>query len=86
MTEKELVTVDGVLSVLGGTSDVMALTGTEHSQTISNWRARGKFPANLHLVMTSALKERGYAAAPKLWQQISPPPERDDAALAGSSP
>lgn len=64
-----LKTMDEVLSQLGGTAAVMALTGIRTEQAVSEWKRRGMFAARYYVVMTQALAGLGLAADPKLWGQ-----------------
>ena len=59
-------TVDGMIEALGGNTAVAALTG-RGSSAVSNWRKRGRVPAELSRVVERALAERGEQVAPSLF-------------------
>ncbi len=59
-------TVGAVIDELGGTASVAALTGLG-SSTVSNWRSRGRIPAELFLVVSGALEGKGKQADPSLF-------------------
>lgn len=59
-------TVGAVIDELGGTAAVAALTGLG-SSTVSNWRSRGRIPAELFLVVSGALKTKDKQADPSLF-------------------
>ena len=64
----ELTTARDVTAALGGTKGVRELLPTPVSpQRVWNWRVQNKFPAKLHLLMTSALAEKGHSAPASLW-------------------
>lgn len=59
-------TVDALIEALGGNARVATLTG-RRSSAISNWRKRGRVPAELSRVIERALGEKGQQAAPALF-------------------
>jgi len=59
-------TVDDMVNALGGTAKVAALGGVGLS-AVSNWRSRGRVPAELFLVFSEALKSLGKSADPALF-------------------
>jgi hypothetical protein len=59
-------TVAAVIDALGGNAKVGALVGVGAS-AVSNWRTRGRIPAELFLVFSEALKGIGKAADPSLF-------------------
>lgn len=59
-------TVEAVIDELGGNSAVAKLTGFGPS-AVSNWRARGRIPAKLHLTFSGALARNGKTADPQLF-------------------
>lgn len=61
-----IVSVDEVIEELGGNSEVAALTGVR-SPAVSNWRSRGRIPAELFLIFSEALKGKGKEADPSLF-------------------
>jgi len=66
---EKLATMDDVLTRLGGTAAVMALTGIKTEQAVSEWKRRGVFAARYYLIMSQALARAGYEADPRLWGQ-----------------
>ncbi len=75
MTTKEpaamrtiLTSVDEVVETLGGTVKCARLTGSSFS-AVSNWRAKGRMPADLYRSMSQALLRRECIAPPGLWSQ-----------------
>jgi hypothetical protein len=64
---KRLRTVDQVVEVLGGLGGLCRLTGANFKQAW-HWTGRaGQFPAQYYVVMTRALRRRGYEAPARLW-------------------
>lgn len=61
-----LETVGSIIDELGGTRAVAALTGFG-SSAVSNWRSRGRIPAELYLVFSQALDMAGKRADPALF-------------------
>lgn len=56
------------LAFLGGTREVMARFGVTR-QTVSYWRTRGRFPADLRMPVADALMAMGATADPRLFRQ-----------------
>lgn len=67
------------ITLLGGTQTVMEIAGVTR-QTVSYWRTRGMFPADLRIPMTSALLAVGVTADPRMFRQ------REVAVLQRSTP
>jgi hypothetical protein len=63
---RSLKTVDEVIDALGGTTATARLTGRTLS-AVSNWRSTKRLPADLFLMLSKALDERGAMAPPSLW-------------------
>ena len=59
-------TVEAVIDTLGGTSATAALTGVGLS-AVSNWKARGRFPPELFLLVTDELQKIGAEPDPALF-------------------
>lgn len=59
-----------VIKALGGPTKLGRLVGRTPQQAW-NWRRANRFPGRTYLLMTQALADLGYTAAPELWQQIS---------------
>lgn len=60
---KELTSVDDIIDTLGGTFAVARIAALGITpQGVSNWRKRGRLPAEKYLVMTAELRRRGYTA------------------------
>jgi hypothetical protein len=64
-------TIEVVIAALGGVAGVTRLTGRS-PQAVANWRALGRFAANLFLLMNSELESQGLSADPALWGQMTP--------------
>jgi len=64
---RELTKARDVVEYLGGIDAVCAMTGRDY-KTIYHWM-NGTFPARYFLLMTTALKKRGFTAPPALWGQ-----------------
>jgi hypothetical protein len=62
-----LTTVDEVIEALGGNATVQDMTAAKSLQTVTNWRYVGRCAHSTYLIMTDALKARGYTAPPELW-------------------
>lgn len=65
--QTNLTSVDAVIDALGGTGATASLLGYRSNSPVSNWRARGRLPADKFLVMQDELKRRGLIAPPTLW-------------------
>jgi hypothetical protein len=66
MKSTSLRTVQEVVAVLGGNEHLATTLGTTN-HAVSNWRARGEFPAHTYLALQAMLKRRGYRAPGSLW-------------------
>lgn len=53
-----ITTVDELIEALGGTSAAAALLGVGMS-VVSNWRSRGRIPAEKFMILAAALDARG---------------------------
>lgn len=69
-----LTTTDEIIDKLDGNPGVAALTGRD-AGAVSNWRSREKFPPDTILVITEALKAKGFTAPPSLWGVMEPSPD-----------
>lgn len=49
--------VDDIVTALGGVKSVSELTGVG-STAVSNWKARGRIPAEHYFIIIAALRER----------------------------
>ncbi len=67
--DRELSTSAEVISVLGGLGAVSDLTGAEY-KAVSNWKSSGSFPSRTFLVLTGALRRRGFSAPASLWGMV----------------
>lgn len=63
---EQLSTISEVIDALDGPSAIARLT-KRTPQAVTNWRAEGRMPAKLYLVMTDALRSRGKRAPADLW-------------------
>lgn len=63
---RKLSTVDEIIDALGGTAATARLTQRK-LQSVSNWRAEKRLPANTFLRMDSELKRLGFQASPSSW-------------------
>ena len=61
-----LQTVDQVIHTLGGTGKTAALLKAT-SPAVSNWKKRGRIPAEFFFVISAALTRKGKSAAPSLF-------------------
>lgn len=55
-----------VIDALGGTAAMARLT-SRRMQSVSNWRAEGRLPAETFLVVGRALEDIGKSAPPSIW-------------------
>lgn len=69
---EQIDSVDAVIEALGGLPEVQRLTEARSQQAVSNWKSRGRFSASTFLVMTQALRERGFTAPARLWGIAEP--------------
>lgn len=67
---QELETTAAVIDALGGLNALAALTGSTY-KAVGNWKAGSAFPARTFLIMTSALRDRGYSAPASLWGMVT---------------
>lgn len=58
-----------VIERLGGLSRVGELTGSRYT-AVGNWKAAGAFPPRTYLVLTCALRDRGFEAPISLWNMV----------------
>jgi hypothetical protein len=61
-----LKTVPEVIAALGGNDHVAKTIGASYN-AVSNWRARGTFPAHTYLILNEMLRRRGHRAPDSLW-------------------
>ena len=66
MTLTMLETAAAVIESLGGLSHVGKLTGSRYT-AVANWKAAGAFPPRTYLLLTCALRDRGFEAPASLW-------------------
>lgn len=59
-------TIDAVIDALGGAAKVAALCGVGFT-AVSNWKSRGKIPAEKFLIFSEALKRAGKTVDPSLF-------------------
>lgn len=59
-------TVDEVVDAVGGTFGAAKLAGVSPSG-VSNWRARGRIPADKSMIFAEALKPLGKTANPNVF-------------------
>jgi hypothetical protein len=64
-----LVTAEAVVAALGGLARTARITECKNHTSVHNWIAFNQFPAKYFLVMTDALRARGYTANRSLWDQ-----------------
>jgi hypothetical protein len=62
----ELVTASQVIDALGGTTKVAKLCDRS-PQSVTNWRAANRLPADTFLVISEELVRIGQTAPPSLW-------------------
>jgi hypothetical protein len=73
-----LETASEVIDAVGGTGEAAVLvaaaapTGKCTAQSVSNWRAAGRFPPQTYLVFSAALSAIGKSAPPSLWSMYEP--------------
>lgn len=65
----ELASTDAIFEVLGGLQTVAVLTGSKY-KAVANWKAANAFPAKTFLVITTALRDRGFSAPATLWNMV----------------
>lgn len=65
-----LETVGEIIDALGGNAKAGALVGVGAS-AVSNWRSRGRIPAELFLAFSTALESLGKRANPALFGMVA---------------
>lgn len=68
---RELTTKAEVLDALGGDHAVAALIGSYY-KNVEGFRRAKTIPSRYFLVMAFALHQKGFAAKPELWGQVTP--------------
>jgi hypothetical protein len=63
-----LINPSTVIDALGGTVEVASITGRSRN-AVAQWRGFKTLPANTYLVLTEALRARGFDAPAWLWGQ-----------------
>lgn len=63
---RELATVAEVIDALGGPTATGRLVGRS-PQSVVNWRASGKLPADTFLILQAELRDREILAPPSIW-------------------
>jgi hypothetical protein len=81
MHHRELTSTVSVFEALGGTQVVADLTGRTYKAAF-NWRSFKTFPSDTYIVLTTALREAGYAAPDSLWGMV---PAQDSAPQAAAA-
>jgi hypothetical protein len=71
MEIRELKTTSDVIDEFGGTVAFSRLIG-KSKQSVSNYRASGRFPPETFLFVTAELRRRRRSAAPSLWGMDAP--------------
>lgn len=66
MSTQALLSVEEVISALGGKAVVADLIGLSPN-AVWNWCDRNYFPSNTYVVMTEALSAKGHTAPAALW-------------------
>lgn len=61
-----LETVDEVIDAVGGTADAAKIAGVK-PPGVSNWRARGRIPADKSMIFAEALRPLGKSASPSVF-------------------
>lgn len=69
---RSLSTVNEVIIALGDNAGAAEIT-RRGVTAVCNWRAANRLPARSYLVITEALKQRGYCAPASLWEMDEPP-------------
>lgn len=69
---RPLSTVNEVINALGDNAGAAEIT-KRGITAVCNWRAANRLPARSYLVITEALKDRGFSAPPSLWEMDEPP-------------
>ena len=73
---KILKTTADVIARLGGVQAVADMTGRGYT-CAHNWKQFGVFPASTFLLLTTALRRRGYVARKALWRMDQRQRRRD---------
>lgn len=73
---EQLNTTTEVIEKLGGSAEVAKITGRKPN-AVSNWHSFSHFPPDTYLVMTAALRVRGYEAPNSLWRMVGPAPQTE---------
>ncbi len=68
---ESLSSIDEVIVALGGPAATARLVARS-PQAVTNWRAEGRMPPKLYLVMHAALAQRGKRAPASLWGMTEP--------------
>lgn len=63
-------TIDDLIGALGGTADAADALGATHGQ-VRIWKVRGYIPPEHFTRHQVALVDRGIAAPPEIWKQVS---------------
>ena len=65
----QLSTTSEVVKALGGIAAVAEMTGSSYNAAC-NWQAFPNFPPKTYLVLSRALRARGYSAPASLWGMV----------------
>lgn len=60
-------TASDVIDAFGGNATASRVLGVGYN-SICNWKAYGRFPADTYLLMQGELKTRGFVAPDNLWR------------------
>ncbi len=66
---RTLSTAAEVIEALDGPTATGRLVGRS-VQSVVNWRAANRLPADTYLILNAALEERGYTAPGSLWNMV----------------
>lgn len=66
---ERLDSVAAVVDAFGPRATLRQVAGVGSTQAITNWAARGAFPADTYFAMIDWLNARGFTADPELWGQ-----------------
>lgn len=75
MSKIKLTEPKDVIEVLGGVSQVAAISGYR-AKAVWNWTDGRKLPSKTFLILSAALAEKGYDAPPSFWGIIGPEMEK----------
>lgn len=81
MSTEPLPTASAVIDALGGTAAV-ARIAERTMQSVTNWRAANRLPAETYLVLQAALKQRKLKAPADLWGIREPGSARPERAAS----